>query len=77
MIVQGHEIPEAAIAAAERVIASMPEFELWDVQKALCNAGIPVRDGIANRVADRLLQKARRDGRIRFERGRWRPVSPG
>lgn len=70
MRVYGVEISEETQRQAIESLRRYSEFEAWDMQSALIVHGAPFTAHL--RGADRLLQKARRAGLIRFERGAWR-----
>ncbi len=62
MNVLGTVISEQQIAAGNA--AMVGQFRLSDVVHALTRAGVPHDNYVAGRAADRLLQKARKAGRI-------------
>jgi hypothetical protein len=65
MTVDGHEIAACQIQAGLSAIGG--RFTLHTIKSALVRAGVPI--GAAERVADRLLQRERRAGRIRYSGG--------
>jgi len=67
----GYEISDAIIVAG--LTAMKGQFTALNVEGALCRAGCP--DGaIPSRVADKLLQRERKAGRIKFENGKWSAI---
>jgi hypothetical protein len=70
--VLGEEISQEVI---DRALLSFPperSFRLSDLRGALIKAGVPWRDGIPDRAADRILQNARKAGTHTFSGGLWR-----
>jgi hypothetical protein len=68
----GYEISDAIIVAG--LTAMKGQFTALNVEGALCRAGCP--DGaIPSRVADKLLQRERKAGRIKFENGKWSAIA--
>lgn len=73
MIVEGFEVPEAALQAGRK--AMTPPFKVCDIETAmrpLIEAELPQGARgrtvvIAMRTADRLIQRERRTGAIRFD----------
>ena len=63
MKVYGYEITPEQDAAA--VSAMRGNFRAGAVETALTRSGVPDREGIIGRAADRILQRERRAGRIR------------
>lgn len=65
----GFEIPQSVIDAG---LARMKgEFTAVNIEGALLRAGCPA-DAIPSRVADKLLQRERKAGRIQFSKGKWK-----
>jgi len=64
----GIEVPECVLRAG--VAAMQGHFVAYDVESAIRAAGC---NGLAvpSRVADKLLQRERRAGRIKFANGKW------
>ena len=75
MIVQGHTVTPEQEAAA--LAAMRAPFMAACVARVVAAAGVPSADYTANRVADRLIQRERKAGRIRLapKPWRWEPVS--
>jgi len=80
MRVHGLEIPGNVIAAAQAAMTS--PFRLHDVRTAADRAaadegmdfGIQHRSSVLDRLADRLIQGARRKNQVEFlGNGQWRP----
>lgn len=84
MIVFGVTITDAQVQACEQVM-TRPSFDINEVIRAAREAGVPehakVRDRIlgymrtealADRVADRLIQRARKSGRIVRQGRSWK-----
>ena len=67
----GYEISDAMIVAG--LTAMKGQFLAVDVEIALCRAGCP-DEAIQWRVADKLLQRERKAGRIKFENGKWSAI---
>jgi hypothetical protein len=68
----GYEISDAIIVAG--LTAMKGQFLAVDVEIALCRAGCP--DGaMPSRVADKLLQRERKAGRIKFENEKWSAIA--
>lgn len=80
-VVEGYEVPAEIEDAALREIGSRVGFQASEIVAFLLKAGVPIRSvdpkfgpsGPANRIADRLLQRERRAGRIEFRKGVWHP----
>lgn len=74
MRIEGVEVSEEIIAKA--VLAFPPDrsFTMGDLQSQLVRCGVPF--DLANRCADRTLQKLRKAGTHAFSGGKWkrRPV---
>ena len=68
----GIEITEEQVAAGLAVMAR--PFKAMELEGALRRAGVP-EEANPSRVADKLLQRERKAGRIRFTSNRWEPVS--
>jgi hypothetical protein len=68
----GFEVPQAAIDAA--LSAMTGDFVALDIEQALSKAGCNP-NAIPSRVADKLLQRERRAGRIKFGGGKWTVVA--
>ena len=62
MKVLGHEITDEQIAAGLAVMSG--HFRLITVVGSLVRAGVPADGYVANRAANRLLQRERKAGRI-------------
>ena len=76
MRIQGYTVT-AAQESAGRNVFNAPAFGFHDVVIALVNAGVPPEDYVADRVADALLQTARRNGEIKYVGGKgkqWQSV---
>ena len=74
MKVHGTEITAEQIAAGDAAMTG--DFKLSDVRGALLRAGVG-HGAVADRAADRLLQKARKAGRIRAVNNRnWQAIDP-
>ncbi|QAY80238.1 hypothetical protein [Sphingosinicella sp. BN140058] len=77
MVVMGLSLPDEAVAEARVAIAG--DFMLDDVRGTLSAALIsrdfdfgPLnKDKVVDRAADRILQKAKRDGLATYQGGRW------
>jgi hypothetical protein len=85
MIVEGYEVPRSIEDAAVAEIRRRSGFSASEIIAFLHRAGVPPRPvlaahgewGPAHRIADRILQRERRAGRIEFRRGLWhRATSP-
>lgn len=74
MKVQGHEIPDDAINRAFGYFPVDRSFTLSDLTDALERIGVPSRDLISYRAADRILQKWRKGGTHVYSGGKWRRV---
>ena len=78
MRVKGREIPQPVLDAGLRAMRG--EFTSATVQMAIVRtAGKefdwgPAEDWVLDRTANRLLQRERKAGRIRFIAGSWREV---
>ena len=70
MFVLGVEITPQQIAAGNA--AMVARFRAHDVVRALVGAGVVASGYVANRTADRLMQKARKEGLVRVSRGNKR-----
>jgi len=76
MKVHGHDITDLQIAACVDVIARR-KFTTQEVMEAARSAGVESRSGSgsrAGRVADRLLQKFRKAGEIKYSNGVWEHI---
>jgi len=82
MTVEGYDLPEAIESAVLAEIRRRSGFKASEIVGLLRRSGVPTNSvrpefhpaGPADRVADRLLQRERRAGRIRFEKGLWHRV---
>lgn len=82
MIIHGNTITEEQERAALARMTS--SFLFSDIEKALIAAGVPEmqRVGVSNkhiagRAADRLIQRERKEGRIKLgPKAQWHPVPP-
>ena len=81
MQVHTYEVPESVIAAVQA--AMVGTFTASDLTHVAIKAGAPEsipsnsgygREYCANRIADRLIQKARKAGLIDFKGGKWTRV---
>lgn len=72
MKVLGHEIPERAERAIEFMGA---EFTAVQVDGFMIRNGVKSGE-VSMRAADRVIQKARRAGLIRFTGNKWMKLSP-
>ena len=81
MKVYGYQLSDEQIAAANKML-TQKRFRTFDVFQALRDAGVPYwdnedqapgfRNRVAERAADRLIQKARKAGEITLVRhGHW------
>lgn len=78
-VVEGYEVPGRIVDAAMQEIGSRSGFRAGEIQAFLLEAGVPKVAvdpkygpwGPANRIADRLLQRARRGGLIEYRKGLW------
>jgi hypothetical protein len=68
----GYEISDAIIVAG--LTAMKGQFTALNVEDALCRAGCP-EEPIPSRVADKLLQRECKAGRIKFENGKWSAIA--
>lgn len=75
MIVNGVEITEKQIEAGKARMMTGGAFTFFDIQCALRNAGVPDENSVAYRAADRLVQKQRKAGLVKFEKKVWTPCS--
>jgi hypothetical protein len=73
MKVHGIEFSEIIIWAADAVLDSGRPFCFEDVRSALCRAipegfdfNIQHKESVIDRLTDRVLQRAKREGRIRY-----------
>jgi hypothetical protein len=69
MKLYGQEVPQSVIDAANA--AMVGRFTPQEINKAICRTGF-IR-GYGD-IADRLLQRARKAGKIRYEGGYWHQV---
>lgn len=73
MKVLGREVSDAQCARAEAAMTG--EFTMQDIAAALARTGVPTDDYVAERAADRLLQKGCRAKRIEYLGARkWRKI---
>ena len=68
MKLYGQDVPQSVIDAANA--ATVGRFTFKDVELPAARQRVPH----SGRVADRLLQKARKAGKIRYEGGYWHEV---
>ena len=68
MKLYGQEVPQSVIDAANAEMVG--RFKFKDVELPAARKRI----GHSGRVADRLLQRARKAGKIRYEGGYWHEV---
>lgn len=64
MIVNGYEVPSAIIKACEERIRSGEQFRASTIENMALENGAPKER--CNRIADRLIQWYRKQGRIRL-----------
>lgn len=74
MIVNGVAITAEQIEAGKARMTQGP-FTYFDIQSALCKAGVPEADSVAYRAADRLMQIQRKAGLIKFKSKVWTPCA--
>ena len=58
------------------ILAMKKRFKASDIELVAILAGVPRyhdRDGIAHRVADRIIQRQRKDGKIKRDGNHWLP----
>lgn len=72
MKVKGFEVTEDVIERAFKWFPKDRSFTLSDLTGALIRLGVPYADYIANRAADRLLQKWRKAGTHTYSGGKWK-----
>ena len=65
----GVEVPEIAINAG--LSAMVGNFTALDVECAIRRTKTCPDQAVPNRIADKLLQRERRAGRIAFANGKW------
>lgn len=72
MVVNGYAVPrQIEDAIMRRMRMERDPFRAQDLQLIAESGGAPVL-GVSNRIADRLIQRERKAGNIRFRDGRWR-----
>ena len=72
MIVLGRKIPQSVVNAC---VARMSKtFYAANIEQVAWELGISVTDGVSMRLADRLIQREKKAGRIRRVGGKWEPV---
>lgn len=74
MNVHGVEITEDQIEQAHRRMMEAP-FTANQIIATLERAGVPDKGDVAMRAADRLIQKARKAGKVEFRDRQWNPVT--
>lgn len=78
MKVYGYEVPQEVIDACLARMRTGSAFTSIDIARAAVAAGAPYwnnrEEYVAHRIADRLLQRERKAGRIEFNGKRWRMV---
>lgn len=80
MKIHSYEVPESVITAIQSAMTG--SFTASDLADAAVNAGAPRTipgkivgvEYCASRIADRLIQKARKTGLINFKGGKWTRV---
>ncbi|TGV15786.1 hypothetical protein EN816_00610 [Mesorhizobium sp. M8A.F.Ca.ET.173.01.1.1] len=72
MNVLGTEIPQDAIDRLLKWFPPARSFSFSEFQSAAVRCGIPFE--VADRAADRILQKARKAGTLAYSGGKWRRV---
>lgn len=77
MVVSGYEVPDKVLKALDSVVLSGELFRAGDLQAAAEAAGVPAKDGVSMRVADRYIQKAKRAGQIQLAKTKpfWQKVN--
>ena len=73
MNVRGIEITQEQIDVAVSRMKSV-EFSFFEIVKLLEKAGVPGADGVSDRAADRLIQRERKAGNVRYIGKSWFPV---
>ncbi len=77
MRIKTYEVPQEVVSACEKRILEKP-FKAFNIEAIAMLLGVPQQIGtvyIANRVADRLIQKHRKAGNIHLGYGRmWYPT---
>lgn len=74
MNVHGVEITAEQIDKANQRMMEGP-FTAYQIIVTLERAGVPDKGDVAMRAADRLIQKARKAGKIEFRDKQWNPVA--
>lgn len=69
MVVDGKEIGDTYIIAVRKNLRAFAEFTLSDVQTLFVFSGVD--RNTAYRAADRLLQKLRKEGHIKYLKRKW------
>lgn len=76
MIIKGYTVPQSVIDAANARIA-LGDFDAGTITRVAVANGAPELFGnhdCAYRIADRLIQAARKRGEIKFVKGRWQLI---
>ncbi|MBS3648886.1 hypothetical protein KEU06_09730 [Pseudaminobacter sp. 19-2017] len=75
MKVNGFEVPQATIDTVAAWFPVGRSFRASELSAVLVKLGVPRMDWIADRVADRLLQKWRKAGVIVYSGKKWLRVA--
>lgn len=75
MMVMGFEVGADVISA---ILLRMKEgnFVAGELEEIATRMGVPQTDGIAMRVADRLIQREKKAGNVAFSRPTWAWTGP-
>lgn len=73
MIVCGYEVKPEQIEACLARMRKCP-FEAWQIASVAHDAGVTIKEGACDRLADRLIQRERKAGTIVLHHRLWVPA---